>query len=71
MDPGYLNIDVLNFDLTYTFAYYCEEDIRIRNHTNKRGREQNTDTSFKVVFFLFSEKRKKTTQPNHWTKRFA
>ena len=42
MDPGYLNID-----LTYTFAYCCEEDIRImiRRHTNKRGIEQNTNTS--------------------------
>jgi hypothetical protein len=45
MDPGYLNIDLLNIDLTFTFAYCCEEDICIRKHTNKRGREQNTDAS--------------------------
>jgi len=36
MDPGYLNID-----LTCTFAYCCEEDIRIRRHTNKRGIERS------------------------------
>jgi len=36
MDPGHRNID-----LTYTFAYYCEEDIRIRRHTNKRWIEQH------------------------------
>ena len=35
MDPRHMNID-----LTYTFAYCCEEDIRIRRHTNKRGIEQ-------------------------------
>jgi len=32
MDPGHMNID-----LTYIFAYYCEEFIRIGRHTNKRG----------------------------------
>ena len=40
MDPGYLNIDLM-----YTFANCCEEDIRIRRHTNKRGIEQNTNAS--------------------------
>jgi len=30
MDPGHI-------DLTYTFVFYCEEDIRIRRHTSKRG----------------------------------
>jgi len=28
-----------------SFAYCCEEDIRIRRHTNKRGIEQNTNQS--------------------------
>ena len=37
MDPGHMNID-----LTYTFAYYCEEDIRIRRHSNKRGIQQDS-----------------------------
>jgi len=31
------------FDVT--FAYCCEEDIRIRRHTEKRGTEQNTNQS--------------------------
>ena len=35
MDPGPMNIY-----LTYKFAYCFEVDIRIRRHTNKRGREQ-------------------------------
>jgi len=35
MDPGHMNIDS-----TYTFAYCCEEDIRICRHTKKRGTEQ-------------------------------
>jgi len=38
MDSGHMIID-----LTYTFAYCCEEDIRIRRHTNKREIEQNTN----------------------------
>jgi len=41
MDPGHMDID-----LTYTFAYCCEEDIRIRRHTNRRGIEQNTNASW-------------------------
>ena len=36
MDPGHMDIDLM-----YTFAYYFEEDIRIRRHTNKRGIDLN------------------------------
>jgi len=35
MDP-----EPMNIYLTYAFAYCFEVDIRIRRHTNKRGREQ-------------------------------
>jgi len=44
MDLGHMNID-----LTYTFAYCCE-DIRIRRHTNKQGIGQNTNASWKIKF---------------------
>ena len=52
MDPGHLNID-----LTYTVAYYCEEDIRIRRHKNKQGIEQHNcilvlSLDFKTLFML-------------------
>jgi len=49
MDPGHMNID-----LTYTFAYCCEEEIRIRRHTNKRGIEQNTELITIAIYFDFS-----------------
>ena len=39
MDPGQMNID-----LTYTFTYCFEVDIRVRRHTNKRGIKQNTNS---------------------------
>jgi len=35
----------MNIDFTYTFAYCLQVDNRIRRHTNKRGIEQNTNTS--------------------------